>query len=776
MTSMELLTPQNKKRLSDKNWRLNHLYKIIDKNKQLITFQEKPIQKRFNETAHSRNIILKSRQHGFCLDPKTKVLTASLEWIEISKLKIGQKIISVDELSIEGRGKSRKMRTAEVEGIFEVEREAYKIIFDDGREVICTDQHPWLSKKAGTLLKWRAIKPRLDFKGYLNVGTKIKYITIPWETSTFEDGWFGGIIDGEGSMGRNKKHSSSISISQRGGDVFERMKKYCDENGYHYSIEEDTRPAKDGGKFGTKLVYRIEMGRMDELFKLIGKTRPSRFLKDNFWEGRELPGKKTSIGWAKIVKIEKLGIQKLIDLQTSTGTYIADGFVSHNTTNACIDGLDDVLFNKNFKFTIIADTLEHATEIFEKIKTAWVNFPLKDYWTANTDTVRQLSFNNGSIVKVTTSARSATVNRLHISELGAIASNEPKKAKELITGSIPAVPKDGRVDIESTARGEVGVFFDLCQNAMKQDIPESQIDFKFHFFGWLEDDDCVLEGDFDIPQDLKEYQEKFEIKQNKINWYYQQGKLLGEDMQQEYPTYPDEAFMFSGKKLFDQNIIATLMQYVEAGKVEGKWVYYRDYKPGHLYGLGADVSEGIGQDYNTIAIWDFTAKYPEIVAIYRNNVIAPDLFAYEIKNGAEKYGMAMCGVERNNTGHATLTQLKQIYPIKNIFKEVRTDRTTDKETDRIGWNTTLTTKPKMMYDLRKAVNDDLLDIPSKYVLEEMRTYDMQDLQVIKFDEEITNHWDLLIAVAIGFQMRNYLVEERMPTQFIPKNNSSRFSR
>jgi len=437
------------------------------------------------------------------------------------------------------------------------------------------------------------------------------------------------------------------------------------------------------------------------------------------------------------------------------------------TTNACIDGLDDVLFNRNFKFTIIADTLEHAKEIFEKIQIAWNNFPLKSLYQADSETARQLMFNNGSIVRVTTSARSATVNRLHISELGPIADEQPKKAKEIITGSIPAVPKNGRIDIESTARGETGLFYDMCQRAMKNTKIESQLDFKFHFFGWLEDSDCSLDGEFDVPQDLIAYQKKYGISDNRINWYYQQRKILGELIKQEYPLNPEEAFMYSGQKMFDQEIIEDYLGRAEDGRKEGNWTYYKEYKPGHRYGLGADVSEGLGLDSNTIIIWDFTPIKPKVVACYNNNKIAPDLFAYEIKNGGEKYGMAIAGVEKNNPGHATITELKKIYPIKNIYQYVRTDRTSDLKTKILGWNTTATTKPKMLYDLRRAVHDQLVEIPSKPLLTEMRTYDIRDLQVVRLDEEQTQHWDLLIAAAIGFQMKTSLEDNQQPQSYRP---------
>lgn len=432
------------------------------------------------------------------------------------------------------------------------------------------------------------------------------------------------------------------------------------------------------------------------------------------------------------------------------------------TTNACIDGFDDVLFNNNFKFTIIADSLEHAQEIFDKIELAWKYFPLKHLYEANTENAKEISFNTNSSVKVTTDARSSTVNRLHISELGKISAKYPQKANDIITGSIPAVPKDGRIDIESTAEGEVGIFYNLCQQYIDKS-PTSEIDFKFHFFGWLEDDDCILEGDILIPNDLVLYQRKYNIPDNKIKWYAEQRKVLLDKIRQEYPTFAEEAFMYSGEKFFDQDILVDLLQKTQEGVKQGDWIYYEEYKPGHLYGLGADVSEGVGRASNTIVIIDFTPIKPKVVAEYENNRIAPDLFGYEIKNGGEKYGMAIVAPERNNPGHATITELKKIYPIEHIYSFVITDKSTDQKTTKLGWETNLTSKPRMMYELQRAIYDNLLDIPSRRILNEMKTYNKGDLQVVKRDEEMTEHWDRVMALAIAFQMKNHLLVEKTST-------------
>lgn len=55
-------------RLKDKNWRVNNLYKIRNKEGQLIKFQRNRAQTHYNSNLHTRNLILKSRQLGFTTD------------------------------------------------------------------------------------------------------------------------------------------------------------------------------------------------------------------------------------------------------------------------------------------------------------------------------------------------------------------------------------------------------------------------------------------------------------------------------------------------------------------------------------------------------------------------------------------------------------------------------------------------------------------------------------------------------------------------------------
>jgi hypothetical protein len=558
-------------KLNDRKWRLTsgQLYKIIVKGDDdedgdglVLPFIPNRAQRRFMARMHNRNVILKARQLGFCLDPATRVLTADLRWIAISDLAEGDEVVAVDEYASGGKGQARRMRTATVQAAVKVERQAYRITFDDGRSVVCTGQHPWLSRKAGTESTWRAIEERDGLIGRLKVGTLVRWVAKPWENPTVEDGWFGGMLDGEGAMSK-RNSSAGINVSQREGRVWDRLVSYCEKRGYSHCIESDK--AERLSKYGKVPVPKIAFGRMDEMFRVIGQTRPTRFIGNRFWEGRELPGKRDSgTGWARIEKIELLGVQPMVDLQTSTGTYIAEGFVSHNTTVIAIMWLDTALFSLDpIRCGIIAQDKETAESIFrDKVKFAYDHLPdwVREMLPLKRDTMKELVFaKNGSSIRVATSVRGGTIHRLHISEFGKICAKAPDKAKEIVTGSIPAVPKSGMLIIESTAEGQEGEFYKITQRAQalheKGDVL-TQKDYRFHFFPWWEapeyelDPESVVFTEADNKYFIEiEAQIHRELSLDKRAWYVatRNSDFSGDPtlMWQEYPSTPKEAFQVS---------------------------------------------------------------------------------------------------------------------------------------------------------------------------------------------------------------------------------------
>ena len=231
------------------------------------------------------------------------------------------------------------------------------------------------------------------------------------------------------------------------------------------------------------------------------------------------------------------------------------------TTIIAIMWLDHALFNANSRCGIIAQDREAAEVIFrDKVKFAYDNLPefIRQRCTLERDSASELLFaHNNSSVRVATSMRSGTIHRLHVSEFGKICAKYPDKAKEVMTGSIPAVPLNGVIVIESTAEGDEGEFFELTERARQieaQGKPLTERDWRFHFFPWWEDSpDYEIDPEGVILTDKdREYFDNVEqvcnttLTPRQRAWYIatRDADYPGtpERMWQEYPSTPKEAF------------------------------------------------------------------------------------------------------------------------------------------------------------------------------------------------------------------------------------------
>ena len=82
----------------------------------------------------------------------------------------------------------------------------------------------------------------------------------------------------------------------------------------------------------------------------------------------------------------------------------------------------------------------------------------------------------------------------------------------------------------------------------------------------------------------------------------------------------------------------------------------------------------------------------------------------------------------------------------------------EKETDRYGFLTTASTKPELMSQLKAAINDFGLLVPDSHILKECELYGLNDFKRIKGDDNVTSHFDLIMAMAIAWELRNYCIE------------------
>ncbi|MFD2297755.1 terminase [Paracidovorax citrulli] len=235
------------------------------------------------------------------------------------------------------------------------------------------------------------------------------------------------------------------------------------------------------------------------------------------------------------------------------------------TTLIALMWLDHALFNGNQRCGMIAQDRETAEAIFrDKVVFAYDHLPeeiRQRFPLARASTKELLFAHNNSSLRVATSVRGGTIHRLHVSEFGKICAKFPHKAVEVVTGSFQAVPLSGIIVVESTAEGQDGEFYRMCQRAMALVTGAGRLtasQYRFHFYAWWQDPAYRMDpAGVVVSQELQDYFDEIEslmgctIDTGQRAWYVEKlnNDFAGaeDQMWREYPSTPQEAFQQSTK-------------------------------------------------------------------------------------------------------------------------------------------------------------------------------------------------------------------------------------
>jgi hypothetical protein len=262
-----------------------------------------------------------------CIDLSMKVLTADLTWKLAGEVEVGDELIGFDEFAPEptgpGRNPQRKLRTATVTKIWRTREHAYRITFADGSSVVCSAYHRWFSDG-----RWRSLYPAPGTPGprqVMKVGDSIRWIVDPWEDDdSREAGYLAGMYDGEGTfLGRGRdRQEASLTVSQNPGLVLDETLRILKDKGF--------RPVKYVQDRKNEQWYITGLA---DCLRFVGQIRPVRFYpkRRQLWEGRAPHGVGDRSRTKTIVSIEQLPEQELVDIETTTHTFIAEGLISHNS-------------------------------------------------------------------------------------------------------------------------------------------------------------------------------------------------------------------------------------------------------------------------------------------------------------------------------------------------------------------------------------------------------------------------------------------------------------
>lgn len=412
----------------------------------------------------------------------------------------------------------------------------------------------------------------------------------------------------------------------------------------------------------------------------------------------------------------------------------------------------------------------------------------------------------GSAIKIETAknksaGRSDTINFLHGSEVATWESGE-----DLVASLMQTVPdaevmdKPSMVFLESTAEGRGNYFHKEYVAAA-----EGKNNYQPAFAPWWILDTYERDATFDELGKLNDYElflvdlmrqghdtlgHHFPVSEKaiprKLAFYRRKAKDFAatpERLPQEYPSTWQEAFIASGKNVF--NPLALQEMEKDATPLEDVGYYkitpledrpYEEFeleqipfepnespddftykaplkiwekpKPYKEYVIGADVAEGLkGGDFSVATVVDISTM--EVVARWRGHC-DPDKFGEILGALGTYYNYALIGVEVNNHGLTTVQKLRDTF-YTNLYKR---DRGYDEEwetpTVNLGWKTDMRTKRLMIDDLIKLVRERVIKDKDIVFINEAFSYVRDERG--RMNAEEGSHDDVVMSTAIAYQL------------------------
>ena len=401
-----------------------------------------------------------------------------------------------------------------------------------------------------------------------------------------------------------------------------------------------------------------------------------------------------------------------------------------------------------------------------------------------------------------------TFQFVHISEL-----SKWSNAEEAMLSLMQTLPMSADVIVESTAYGVGNYFYRMWRKAV-----EGEIDFVPLFFPWFE------HPEYKIPLDKGEcitpagkepyYVERFGsdvITRERLKWMRWALKNncdADEDLfAQEYPAYPEESFLSSGRPVFDMDMLQTRelglrknpypMErgdfILREGRKDNGDTFTVDWclSPGgvveiyehppdkcdlkhwaYRYVVSADICEGIDRaiggdersintDYNAVAVWD---RISERTVALSTQKLDPDQVAVMVFCFMEFYGQGMdysyyplAIIERNGPGLSTILYLRDLLkkygvPLSRMYHRGTMDVNYEPTTEMLGFRTSGGsggTKDPLIGEMIRRVREGADGICSLKVIEEAKVFVRDEKG--RMNAQAGMHDDTVIMTALGYE-------------------------
>lgn len=417
---------------------------------------------------------------------------------------------------------------------------------------------------------------------------------------------------------------------------------------------------------------------------------------------------------------------------------LVSGYLYHRT-----------ITNPGMNTALIGYNADLTSELLDKVKTFYRTTPDELKPKVQYNSKYEISFPalDSKILVLPSSenvGRGYTLHNVLCTELGFW-----DKPEEKMLAIENAVPRDGKIIVESTPNGVGNLFHRMCM---------ADNDYEKRFYGWWwhysEDEIDIIKRRINDPM---KFAQEYELE-----------------------------FLASGRSVFDQVAIKRMMggilkvgdavtlpdgtvEFVK--EIEHGLRIYKQPVPGKIYMAGVDVAEGVvGGDYSVMTIFD--RETGEEVAFYRGYV-PPDVFGSRLNIWGRLYNNALMAVEINNHGLTTVTALKNLMYPQLYFRPSRFDTMGSPWSEKLGWKTTKVTRPLLIDDLAEAMRNGDILLHSKETLDEMLVfiYDSNGNMV----PQGGYHDDCIFSTGIAFQGFKVLYKEELVQLDYEKHMPSSFS-
>lgn len=352
-----------------------------------------------------------------------------------------------------------------------------------------------------------------------------------------------------------------------------------------------------------------------------------------------------------------------LSIDSPTHTYYTNSILSHNTTSYTIFCLWYTMFNPEKKILLLANKLETALEIIQRIQLAYEHIPQWIKPGIVTLNKGELAFDNKSGIKgfatSSSAARGYSANCVIFDES---AFTPPNVMDSVFTSIYPVISstKGTKFIMVSTPNGVGNLYHTLYTQALENARIEKSTGVKA--ISWM-----PFRMDWwDRPGHDEEWKAQ-QITSIGIERFRQEfgNEFLSSQFKKLVPDAKIELFRqqladFKASKFPVQDFI------IKGQSAEYVAKIWYDFDFTKTYLASCDVADGVGRDSSVIKIWDVT-DYTHIkeACSFSSNTISMVDFAYVVYKILSRYYKPVFIAESNGIGRSLFDQLINVYGYDN---------------------------------------------------------------------------------------------------------------